>query len=1066
MKRKRNSRTTSNKAICGDHGFTDDADVEIRQNECGIISAVKLRNFMCHDAFDISFGPNVNIITGRNGSGKSAILTALVVGLGGKANVTSRGSSAKGFVKTGKPSCMVNVKLINKGDEAFRPDEFGDHITVERRLYPDGASTYKIRSEADEVVSTKRDDLMMLLEHFNIQVDNPISVLNQDTSRNFLNSREPQDKYKFFLKATQLEQLKCDYKLADEERKIASASFLNKKETMTDLKKQVHEWEKKYNAVKSLDNLRDRIEKLKHEMAWAQVIEKENTMESMEKSLNQAVSRTQKFMRPIEECEAKIKAEEENRTKIQTQLNDIAQQVTDVQPQVVDAKQKLEQAKKQSRKAQMELKELERTVKGLKSDKNVIKTRITEIKSSALEENKTEREEREERLGVLTTEVEQLDSQQRTVQNDSDQYQGAINQNRSDYSRLKTEEESVTEQLRHIRADLRDLTGSRTDRYRLFGQEIPRLVAEVNKAHQRGEFKEKPRGPIGAYIDLKDQQWALGIEKALGGILYSWCVDNHQDSRVLERIMSSVLRHRHPSIFTGKFRNQQHEVNRHAAVSKHPTILQMLSIQDPVIANCLIDQRGIESIILVKDNREARNLLMRNPPKNCREAFTLEGDQVLTGRTFRYYSCDAGFKAKYLKTNKDDDIRQHKESEKRLQLQQREYQQKLRQLELDMKQHRNQKSRADSQVMKIQEELRKKLSEINEIKNIEEPAPIDVATLEDEVEGIEQKLKGVEAELKDGRSALDTANKKQEEAAETYNNLQQQNNKMMENVDPLKASLEETEEGIITAKEHRKHYQNKLKQHQQEIDKLKAQCEAHKKDVEDSTVTAEKISQRVNTRRQPKSLDAEIAQRTATLQEKEQVQGRKEDIVAKFHQISVKFKNILHEMDETHMFLMKLDNIMKNRKMAYEVFRHSISMRVKTLFNMSLSIRHCRGDMTFNHKKETLDLQVVQPGQSMASKDTRGLSGGERSFATVCFILALWDAMESPFRCLDEFDVFMDLVNRRLSMEMMLKTAREQKYKQFIFFTPLDMSSLTPSNLIRLYLMPEPEREEQTDGEQ
>ena len=51
----------------------------------------------------------------------------------------------------------------------------------------------------------------------------------------------------------------------------------------------------------------------------------------------------------------------------------------------------------------------------------------------------------------------------------------------------------------------------------------------------------------------------------------------------------------------------------------------------------------------------------------------------------------------------------------------------------------------------------------------------------------------------------------------------------------------------------------------------------------------------------------------------------------------------------------------------------------------------------------------VQPQKNAGEshKDVKALSGGERSFSTVCFILALWEAMESPFRCLDEFDVFM-----------------------------------------------------------
>lgn len=51
---------------------------------------------MCHEALEIPLNKNVNFIVGRNGSGKSAILAALTVGLGARANVTSRGTSVKG----------------------------------------------------------------------------------------------------------------------------------------------------------------------------------------------------------------------------------------------------------------------------------------------------------------------------------------------------------------------------------------------------------------------------------------------------------------------------------------------------------------------------------------------------------------------------------------------------------------------------------------------------------------------------------------------------------------------------------------------------------------------------------------------------------------------------------------------------------------------------------------------------------------------------------------------------------------------------------------------------------
>jgi structural maintenance of chromosomes protein 6 len=96
------------------------------------------------------------------------------------------------------------------------------------------------------------------------------------------------------------------------------------------------------------------------------------------------------------------------------------------------------------------------------------------------------------------------------------------------------------------------------------------------------------------------------------------------------------------------------------------------------------------------------------------------------------------------------------------------------------------------------------------------------------------------------------------------------------------------------------------------------------------------------------------------------------------------------------------------RRKRYFHFRTEIVIRAKIIFVDLLSRRAYGGSLTFDHRKEEIRVKVKPAGESNhgAAKDTKSLSGGEKSFAQICLLLAVWEAMGSPIRALDElFDV-------------------------------------------------------------
>ncbi|KAI8335915.1 P-loop containing nucleoside triphosphate hydrolase protein [Chlamydoabsidia padenii] len=236
---------------------------------------------MCHKYLKMDFGPKINFVIGHNGS--NAILTALIVALGAKANSTNRGKNLSSLIREGANASMVTIHITNKGPDAYKHDIYGDTIIVDRRLLRDGSNSFKIKDHKGKIVSVKREELTAICDHMSIQVDNPLTMLGQDSARQFLNSSSAHDKYKLFMRGTQLAQMEADFNKIRETLEITDETIKRKMTHLPVLHKKAKEAESRYKELLATSDLDAQIDELNNELVWSQIIRKEAELAKQKK---------------------------------------------------------------------------------------------------------------------------------------------------------------------------------------------------------------------------------------------------------------------------------------------------------------------------------------------------------------------------------------------------------------------------------------------------------------------------------------------------------------------------------------------------------------------------------------------------------------------------------------------------------------------------------------------------------------------------------------------------------------------------------------------------------------
>lgn len=153
-------------------------------------------------------------------------------------------------------------------------------------------------------------------------------------------------------------------------------------------------------------------------------------------------------------------------------------------------------------------------------------------------------------------------------------------------------------------------------------------------------------------------------------------------------------------------------------------------------------------------------------------------------------------------------------------------------------------------------------------------------------------------------------------------------------------------------------------------------------------------------------------------------------------------------------FLQQEEAVRKHQR-DYEQRKRVVKRRMSERFRELLAQQSYTGDLKIDYERATLELEI-NPRASGTVQGTKSLSGGERSFSTVAFLLSIWSCIDHPFFLLDEYDVFTDGSNRELMTRMLIQEAMAKPKNQYMFLTPQDVSHLIkPSAELEVFKMPE-----------
>lgn len=335
----------------------------------GCIRKVEVKNFVTYSHVEMYPGPHLNMIIGPNGTGKSTMVAAIILGLGGTPKIVGRGTKVSEYVKHNCNTAVITIYLQGRNENQFK---------VTREFDTADNSSWKLNNR-----KVKLDDVLECIKQFNIQVNNLCQFLPQDRVQDFAKLNKHQ-----LLKETLI--ALCQFHLIEKQEVL-----IKNRESQKELQESLAKIDKNLEQARELNirlegrvtsfnkkkEYQDKIENIERKLTWMVYEDYRTQLTDVKKDRAKAQEVFDKYNHIIKPMEQKINEITKGIAQKQQVSSNFIEVINNIKSSINTNNEKWEKLKQSIRKleddVQIKIAEIEQWVKEIEN----ASTKLEEMKS-------------------------------------------------------------------------------------------------------------------------------------------------------------------------------------------------------------------------------------------------------------------------------------------------------------------------------------------------------------------------------------------------------------------------------------------------------------------------------------------------------------------------------------------------------------------------------------------------------------------------------------------------------------------------------------------------------------